>query len=74
MKIGDTIKTSIGYLVLDERVLPDPSARQYEPGWWAFEEGRSEADDPTYFIGDDGVIYANSEQWPNAYDVEVGRV
>lgn len=74
LSIGEIVQTSIGPLQLEDRVLYDPSARQYEPGWWAFHPDRAELADPNYFISDDGIVYANSEQWPDAYDVEAGHV
>lgn len=74
MKLGDTIQTTVGELTLEDRVLANPSAHQWEPGWWAFIPGKTEETDPQYFISDDGHIYSNSEQWPDVYDVEIGTV
>jgi hypothetical protein len=74
MKLGDTIQTTAGPLVLDDRVLSDRSCGQYESGWWAFTPGKLRADDPMFFVSDGGEVFSNSEKWPDAYDVQVGKV
>lgn len=46
-------------LVLDDRVLPDRSSGQYESGWWAFQEGHAMAEDPAWFVSDEGIVYSH---------------
>lgn len=74
MNAGDVLLTTIGPLVLGDRVITDRSCFQYEPGWWAFHEGRDAADDPSFFVSDDGEVYGNTRERPNAYDVSAGHV
>lgn len=55
---GSTVRAMIGMdvieITLDDRVFPDASAGQYEPGWWAFR-----ATDVTeeYFVNTSGDVY-----------------
>lgn len=76
MKPGDLVKTSIGHLILEDRVLLDPPAHQWEPGWWAYPEtvDPDDEDAEMYFISDDGIVYANSAQWTDVYDIQVGTI
>lgn len=79
MKTGDTIQTSAGHFVLIDRVLPDRSARQWEAGWWAQdaddgETNLNEEREPDVFISDEGIVYGNSAEFPDCYDMQIGTV
>lgn len=73
MKSGDIIEARVNStvlaLTLDDRVLPDRSCGQYEAGWWAQTPSGRE-----FFVSDEGIVYAPSRDYPDAYDYEVGRV
>lgn len=60
---GSTVTAMIGTdvitLTLDDRVFPDASAGQYEPGWWAFNVA-DETDE--YFVNTDGDVYGRDDQ------------
>lgn len=66
--VSQTVQTTVGPLTLDERVLYEPSAYQYDTGWWALD-----ADSKEYFVSDQGIVYTNSEH-PYVYDVSCGKV
>lgn len=75
MKTGQTISTTVGDLALEEYVPYEPSCYHYDPGWWAWKSpGDNGAEGPDYFVSEEGIVYENSEQWPDAYDVPCGTV
>lgn len=75
MKAGDTTFVKIGGMSIEttliERVLPDLSSGQYESGFWAFS---TKVPKVQYFISDEGIVYSNSKQFPDTYDISVGKV
>lgn len=74
MKIGETISTTVGKLELDEYVPYEPSCYHYDPGFWANRPGEIAEDDPRFYVSEEGIVYTNSEQWPDVYDVAIGEI
>jgi hypothetical protein len=73
MREGDTIQAEVNgtviALMLYERVVPDPSAYQWEAGFFAITKSEVE-----YFVSDDGSVYKNSPEHPGSFDVSCGKV
>jgi hypothetical protein len=74
MKTGETITTSVGELVLDDYCPYEPSCYHYDPGFWAHIPGAEEEDDLSYFVSEEGIVYSNTSEYPDRYDLSVGTV
>lgn len=74
MNTGEVVKTTVGDLVLEDRVLPDRTAYQYEAGWWAWEKSDEGSE---YFVSDEGIVYGEAALGPGnlrAFDIPRGKV
>lgn len=64
MNTGDTVQAMVNgtlvQLMLDDRVLPDRTAGQYDSGWWAFEpEPGTLYETQDCFVSVSGLVYVD---------------